>query len=40
MLNYLITLVGNETKQDLFIKRLNISKFNTYGSNKIEKVRS
>ena len=31
------SLVGNESKQDLFIKKLNISKFNTYGSNKIEK---
>lgn len=30
-------LVGNETKQELFIKKLNISKFNTYGSNMIEK---
>ena len=30
-------LVGNETKHDLCIKKLNISKFNTYGSNKIEK---
>ena len=31
-------LVGNETKQELFIKKLNISKFNTYGSNMIEKI--
>ena len=30
-------LVGNETEQELFIKKLNISKFNTYGSNMIEK---
>ena len=31
-------LVGNKTEQDSLIKKLNISKFNTYGSNKIEKV--
>jgi FkbM family methyltransferase len=31
-------LVGNKTEQDSFIKKLNISKFNTYGSNKIEKI--
>ena len=31
-------LVGNETEQELFIKKLNISKFNTYGSNMIEKI--
>jgi len=31
-------LVGNETEQELFIKKLNISKFNTYGSNMIEKM--
>ena len=30
-------LVGNETEQELFIKKLNISKFNTYGSNMIAK---
>jgi len=30
-------LVGNETEQELFIKKLSISKFNTYGSNMIEK---
>ena len=30
-------LVGNESKQELFIKKLSISKFNTYGSNMIEK---
>ena len=30
-------LVGNETERELFIKKLNISKFNTYGSNMIEK---
>ena len=30
-------LVGNETEQELFIKKLDISKFNTYGSNMIEK---
>ena len=33
-------LVGNETEQELFIKKLNISKFNTYGSNMIEKTES
>jgi FkbM family methyltransferase len=32
-------LVGNETKQDQFIKKSNISKFNTYGSNMIEKIK-
>lgn len=31
-------LVGNKTEQDSLIKKLNISKFNTYGSNKIEKI--
>ena len=31
-------LVGNDSQQDLFIKKLNISKFNTYGSNMIEKI--
>ena len=30
-------LVGNETEQEFFIRKLNISKFNTYGSNMIEK---
>ena len=30
-------LVGNETEKELFIKKLNISRFNTYGSNMIEK---
>ena len=30
-------LVGNETERELFINKLNISKFNTYGSNMIEK---
>jgi FkbM family methyltransferase len=31
-------LVGNQTKQNQFIKKSNISKFNTYGSNMIKKV--
>ena len=31
-------LVGNYTKQELLIKKSNISKFNTYGSNMIEKI--
>ena len=30
-------LVGNEKEQELFIKKPNISRFNTYGSNMIEK---
>ena len=33
-------LVGNETKQDQFIKKINISKFYTYGSNMVEKTES
>ncbi len=32
-------LVGNETEQEFFIRKLNISKFNTYGSNMIEKTK-
>tara|TARA_B110001450_G_scaffold218159_1_gene212485 strand:- start:420 stop:1220 length:801 start_codon:yes stop_codon:yes gene_type:complete len=33
-------IVGNETKQDQFIKKINLSKFYTYGSNMIEKIDS
>ena len=31
-------LVGNESKKNSIIKKLEISKFNTYGSNKIERI--
>lgn len=33
-------LVGNETKEDQLIKKIDISKYYTYGSNMIEKIES